>query len=152
MKGVSVIKLKHLSLRVFFTAPLKSIISTSQQILMKPLLSSPSLSHPAGSKCPLHIDCAKEGRQFCKPGSSQCGPCLPALEENEEGRCVARKRHHQHGMKFKKNPFHIHSLNVLSLHTSSAHLITFQLKQCFQVRFGLLTTFSYIHKIQNIRE
>ncbi|KAM7369136.1 hypothetical protein PAMP_013429 [Pampus punctatissimus] len=53
-------------------------------------------SLPAGSKCPLHIDCAKEGRHFCKPGSSHCGPCLSPLEENKEGRCVVRKRHHQH--------------------------------------------------------
>ncbi|XP_029921020.1 neural proliferation differentiation and control protein 1a isoform X2 [Myripristis murdjan] len=52
---------------------------------------------PAGSKCPRHIDCAREGRHFCKPGSSHCGPCLSKLEENEEGRCVARKRHHPHG-------------------------------------------------------
>uniref|UniRef100_A0AAQ4Q9B3 Neural proliferation, differentiation and control, 1a n=1 Tax=Gasterosteus aculeatus aculeatus TaxID=481459 RepID=A0AAQ4Q9B3_GASAC len=54
-------------------------------------------SPPAGSKCPLHIDCAKEGRHFCRPGSSRCGPCLSPLEENKEGRCVVRKRHHQHG-------------------------------------------------------
>ncbi|XP_070781161.1 neural proliferation differentiation and control protein 1-like [Enoplosus armatus] len=56
-----------------------------------------SASLPAGSKCPLHIDCARERRHFCKPGSSHCGPCLSAFEENEEGRCVVRKRHHQHG-------------------------------------------------------
>ncbi|XP_054468768.1 neural proliferation differentiation and control protein 1a [Anoplopoma fimbria] len=54
-------------------------------------------SLPAGSKCPLHIDCAREGRHFCRPGSSRCGPCLSPLEENNEGRCVVRKRHHQHG-------------------------------------------------------
>ncbi|XP_070845396.1 neural proliferation differentiation and control protein 1a [Chaetodon trifascialis] len=54
-------------------------------------------SLPAGSKCPLHIDCAKEGRHFCRPGSSHCGPCLSPLEENQEGRCVEKKRHHQHG-------------------------------------------------------
>ncbi|KAM4635138.1 neural proliferation differentiation and control protein 1a isoform 2-T2 [Polymixia lowei] len=53
-------------------------------------------SLPAGNRCPRHIDCAHEGRQFCKPGSSHCGPCLPLLEENDEGRCV-RKRHHHHG-------------------------------------------------------
>ncbi|XP_059214587.1 neural proliferation differentiation and control protein 1a [Centropristis striata] len=53
-------------------------------------------SPPAGSRCPHHIDCAKEGRQFCRHGSSHCGPCLPALEENEEGRCVARKKHYKH--------------------------------------------------------
>lgn len=58
---------------------------------------SVSASLPAGSKCPLHIDCAQEGRHFCRPGSSHCGPCLSPLEENEEGRCVVRKRHHQRG-------------------------------------------------------
>ncbi|XP_031133878.1 neural proliferation differentiation and control protein 1a isoform X2 [Sander lucioperca] len=54
-----------------------------------------SASLPAGSKCH-HIDCAKEGRQFCRSGSSECGPCLSPLEENEEGRCVVRNSHHQH--------------------------------------------------------
>ncbi|XP_030292409.1 neural proliferation differentiation and control protein 1a [Sparus aurata] len=52
---------------------------------------------PARSKCPRHIDCANEGRHFCRPGSSHCGPCLSSLEENEEGRCVAKKKHHQRG-------------------------------------------------------
>uniref|UniRef100_A0A3P8XYJ1 Neural proliferation, differentiation and control, 1a n=1 Tax=Esox lucius TaxID=8010 RepID=A0A3P8XYJ1_ESOLU len=47
----------------------------------------------AGGKCPQHIDCAREGRHFCKPGTSYCGPCLNPLEENKEGLCVARKRH-----------------------------------------------------------
>nr|XP_046231166.1 neural proliferation differentiation and control protein 1a [Scatophagus argus] len=56
-----------------------------------------SSSLPAGSRCPPHIDCAKEGRHFCRPGSSHCGPCLSSLEENEEGHCVVRKRHHQRG-------------------------------------------------------
>lgn len=55
-------------------------------------------SLPAGSQCPHHIDCAKEGRHFCKPGSSHCGPCLKPLEEDEEGNCVVvKKRHRQHG-------------------------------------------------------
>ncbi|XP_032394945.1 neural proliferation differentiation and control protein 1a isoform X1 [Etheostoma spectabile] len=56
-----------------------------------------SASLPAGSKCPHHIDCAREGRHFCRPGSSQCGPCLSPLEENEEGRCLVRNGHRQHG-------------------------------------------------------
>ncbi|KAG7223887.1 hypothetical protein INR49_015143 [Caranx melampygus] len=51
---------------------------------------------PAGSKCPHHIDCAKEGRHFCRRGSSHCGPCISPLQENEEGRCMER-RHRQHG-------------------------------------------------------
>ncbi|XP_032394946.1 neural proliferation differentiation and control protein 1a isoform X2 [Etheostoma spectabile] len=55
-----------------------------------------SASLPAGSKCPHHIDCAREGRHFCRPGSSQCGPCLSPLEENEEGRCLVRNGHRQH--------------------------------------------------------
>ncbi|XP_040915290.1 neural proliferation differentiation and control protein 1a [Toxotes jaculatrix] len=57
---------------------------------------SVSSSLPAGFKCPRRIDCAKEGRHFCKPGSSHCGPCLSPLQENEEGRCVDRRRQHQH--------------------------------------------------------
>ncbi|XP_026195004.1 neural proliferation differentiation and control protein 1a isoform X2 [Anabas testudineus] len=56
-----------------------------------------SAGFPAASRCPLPIDCAKEGRHFCYPGSSHCGPCFPRLEENEEGRCVARKRHNSNG-------------------------------------------------------
>ncbi|KAI1900530.1 hypothetical protein AGOR_G00050880 [Albula goreensis] len=46
---------------------------------------------PSG-KCPRTLDCTLEGRHFCQPGSTRCGPCLAALEENEEGKCVARKR------------------------------------------------------------
>ncbi|XP_038589510.1 neural proliferation differentiation and control protein 1a isoform X1 [Micropterus salmoides] len=52
---------------------------------------------PAGSKCPRRLDCAREGRHYCRPGSSHCGSCLSPLEENEKGRCVVRKRHQQHG-------------------------------------------------------
>ncbi|XP_034403383.1 neural proliferation differentiation and control protein 1a isoform X2 [Cyclopterus lumpus] len=52
---------------------------------------------PAGNQCPHHIDCAKDGRHFCRPGSSRCGPCLSPLEENKEGHCIVRKRHHQQG-------------------------------------------------------
>uniref|UniRef100_A0A8D3BJZ1 Neural proliferation, differentiation and control, 1a n=1 Tax=Scophthalmus maximus TaxID=52904 RepID=A0A8D3BJZ1_SCOMX len=55
-----------------------------------------SASQQSGNKCPHHIVCAKEGRHFCKPGSSRCGPCLSPLQESDEGRCVARSRHHQH--------------------------------------------------------
>ncbi|KAL0965387.1 hypothetical protein UPYG_G00280620 [Umbra pygmaea] len=57
------------------------------------ILASVSASMPAGGKCPNHIDCAREGRHFCKPGTSSCGPCLNPLEENAEGHCVSRKRH-----------------------------------------------------------
>ncbi|XP_068430986.1 neural proliferation differentiation and control protein 1a [Clinocottus analis] len=52
---------------------------------------------PADSTCPRHIDCAKDRRHFCRPGSSRCGPCLSPFVENQEGHCVVRKRHHQHG-------------------------------------------------------
>ncbi|XP_053267751.1 neural proliferation differentiation and control protein 1a [Pleuronectes platessa] len=51
---------------------------------------------PASQKCPHHLDCAKEGRHFCKPGSSRCGTCLSPLQENEEGSCVEKRRHRQH--------------------------------------------------------
>ncbi|KAK5878770.1 hypothetical protein CesoFtcFv8_024148 [Champsocephalus esox] len=54
-----------------------------------------SASPPVSSKCPRHLDCAKDGRHFCRPGSSRCGPCLAPLEENEEGGCEVRKRHHK---------------------------------------------------------
>ncbi|XP_030005414.1 neural proliferation differentiation and control protein 1a isoform X2 [Sphaeramia orbicularis] len=50
---------------------------------------------PAGLTCPDYLDCAQMGRQFCQPGSSWCGPCLPRLREDDEGRCVPKKRHHQ---------------------------------------------------------
>ncbi|XP_068561960.1 neural proliferation differentiation and control protein 1a [Cebidichthys violaceus] len=56
-----------------------------------------SASPPAGSRCPHHLDCAKEGRHFCRPGSSRCGPCLSPLEENESGHCMVKKRHRPHG-------------------------------------------------------
>nr|XP_057912923.1 neural proliferation differentiation and control protein 1a [Doryrhamphus excisus] len=54
-----------------------------------------SASLPAGKRCP-NLDCAKEGRQLCKPGLTVCGHCLTPLVENEMGRCVVRKRYHQH--------------------------------------------------------
>ncbi|KAL4660798.1 neural proliferation differentiation and control protein 1 [Arapaima gigas] len=43
-------------------------------------------------KCPRSLDCAREGRHFCRPGSSHCGPCLSPLEENAKGKCVVKKR------------------------------------------------------------
>ncbi|XP_042365300.1 neural proliferation differentiation and control protein 1a [Plectropomus leopardus] len=55
---------------------------------------------PVGASLPAHsrclLDCASEGREFCRAGTTHCGPCLFPLVENEEGRCVRRKRHHQH--------------------------------------------------------
>ncbi|XP_054612566.1 neural proliferation differentiation and control protein 1a [Dunckerocampus dactyliophorus] len=54
-----------------------------------------SASFSAGRKCP-RLDCAKEGRNLCPPGLTVCGSCLTPLVENEMGRCVIRKRYHQH--------------------------------------------------------
>ncbi|KAG7499775.1 neural proliferation differentiation and control protein 1-like [Solea senegalensis] len=58
---------------------------------------SVSVALPASPKCPHHINCAREGRHFCQSGSSHCGPCLDPLQENEEGRCVKRRKHQQRG-------------------------------------------------------
>ncbi|XP_041706055.1 neural proliferation differentiation and control protein 1 [Coregonus clupeaformis] len=66
-------------------------------VLLCVILATVSASMPAGDKCPDHIDCARAGRHFCKPGTSYCGPCLNPLDENEEGLCVARKRRHHYG-------------------------------------------------------
>ncbi len=80
--------------------------SNMVRILMK--LLSLSLS-PAVRKCPDSVDCTLQRRHFCKYGSSHCGPCLSPFEENEDGRCVLRTRHHQHGTKFKTT---LHSLHT----------------------------------------
>ncbi|XP_041667555.1 neural proliferation differentiation and control protein 1a [Cheilinus undulatus] len=53
-----------------------------------------SASMPAHSKCPSLIDCAVERRQNCREGSNHCGPCFKFFVENEEGKCVKRKYHH----------------------------------------------------------
>ncbi|XP_056887720.1 neural proliferation differentiation and control protein 1 isoform X2 [Takifugu flavidus] len=46
-----------------------------------------------GKECvPRSLDCARAGRHFCQPGSSQCGPCLYPLVETSRGRCVVRRR------------------------------------------------------------
>ncbi|KAM3611082.1 uncharacterized protein V6R79_013163 [Siganus canaliculatus] len=42
--------------------------------------------------CPRSLDCARAGRRFCQPGSSECGPCLHPLVENSHGRCVVKRR------------------------------------------------------------
>ncbi|XP_069019498.1 neural proliferation differentiation and control protein 1a [Embiotoca jacksoni] len=55
-----------------------------------------SASLQAHSRCPPPLDCAKQRRHFCQHGSSYCGPCLPSLQENKDGRCVS-VRHPQHG-------------------------------------------------------
>ncbi|CAJ1070870.1 neural proliferation differentiation and control protein 1-like [Xyrichtys novacula] len=56
-----------------------------------------STSLPAHKRCPSPIDCAEEGRERCKLGSNRCGPCFDPLVENEDGMCVARRKHHQYG-------------------------------------------------------
>ncbi|XP_053715302.1 neural proliferation differentiation and control protein 1a [Synchiropus splendidus] len=53
-------------------------------------------SLPAASKCP-YLDCVKVGRQTCQTGSSHCGPCISVMEEDQQGRCVIKRRHRQHG-------------------------------------------------------
>lgn len=64
-------------------------------LLAAALLHVTTASLQAAPRCPSRLDCAKEGRHFCKPGFSQCGPCLSVLEENEYGLCVVPKKHHQ---------------------------------------------------------
>ncbi|XP_016126646.1 neural proliferation differentiation and control protein 1a [Sinocyclocheilus grahami] len=59
------------------------------------------------NKCPDHIDCARKGRHFCKPGSSNCGPCLTPLKEDEAGHCVVRRTHspqHHHHDSHSQSP------------------------------------------------
>nr|XP_055035544.1 neural proliferation differentiation and control protein 1a [Misgurnus anguillicaudatus] len=65
------------------------------------ILAAVGASIPA-KKCPDHIDCARMGRHFCKPGSSHCGACLSPLEEDEVGHCVARRRHKQHHLELSR--------------------------------------------------
>ncbi|XP_060762702.1 neural proliferation differentiation and control protein 1 isoform X2 [Neoarius graeffei] len=60
------------------------------------LLASISISTTmaAVGQCPRSLDCAREGRHFCQPGSSHCGPCLAPLIESKKGKCVVRRRNH----------------------------------------------------------
>ncbi|XP_052448891.1 neural proliferation differentiation and control protein 1-like isoform X2 [Carassius gibelio] len=44
--------------------------------------------------CPRSLDCARERRHFCQPGSSHCGPCLDPFVENRRGKCVIRRQNH----------------------------------------------------------
>ncbi|NXC47991.1 NPDC1 protein, partial [Penelope pileata] len=41
--------------------------------------------------CPRRLDCALQRREFCPPGSSACGPCLPNFLEDGHGRCLQEK-------------------------------------------------------------
>ncbi|XP_051492822.1 neural proliferation differentiation and control protein 1 [Apus apus] len=45
----------------------------------------------AAVSCPRSLDCALQRRQFCLPGSGACGPCLPAFQEDNRGRCVQKQ-------------------------------------------------------------
>ncbi|XP_026716266.1 neural proliferation differentiation and control protein 1 [Athene cunicularia] len=46
---------------------------------------------PAAASCPRSLDCALQRRQFCPPGSGACGPCLPAFQEDDHGRCIQKQ-------------------------------------------------------------
>ncbi|XP_016403732.1 neural proliferation differentiation and control protein 1a isoform X1 [Sinocyclocheilus rhinocerous] len=76
-------------------------------VLICVILAAVGARMPA-NKCPDHIDCARKGRHFCKPGSSHCGPCLTPLKEDEAGHCVARRthspQHHHHGISTASHP------------------------------------------------
>ncbi|XP_076025294.1 neural proliferation differentiation and control protein 1-like, partial [Genypterus blacodes] len=74
--------------------PRRASLPLLAAVLLGFILSDVRGSPPAGRKCPPPLDCAKEGRHFCKHGSFHCGPCLDALVENEEGGCVVKKRNH----------------------------------------------------------
>ncbi|KAL4609379.1 neural proliferation differentiation and control protein 1-like [Arapaima gigas] len=59
-------------------------------VLLCSLLLAVSASVPA-DKCP-RLDCALEGRHFCRAGSSHCGPCLAPLVEDSKGHCVPKMK------------------------------------------------------------
>ncbi|KAK1155580.1 neural proliferation differentiation and control protein 1 isoform X1 [Acipenser oxyrinchus oxyrinchus] len=42
--------------------------------------------------CPRSLDCTMQRRQFCQPGSRECGPCISPLVEDEHKNCVVMKR------------------------------------------------------------
>ncbi|TWW61314.1 Neural proliferation differentiation and control protein 1 [Takifugu flavidus] len=67
-------------------------VTWSQEQPLVPAL-SPVSRVPRVPQCvPRSLDCARAGRHFCQPGSSQCGPCLYPLVETSRGRCVVRRR------------------------------------------------------------
>uniref|UniRef100_A0A8C1P5L9 Neural proliferation, differentiation and control, 1a n=1 Tax=Cyprinus carpio TaxID=7962 RepID=A0A8C1P5L9_CYPCA len=86
-------------------------------VLICVILAAVGATVPA-NKCPDHIDCARKGRHFCKPGSSYCGPCLSPLEENEAGHCVSHSthvpRHHSHGISTASHPVIDEEIDYLS--------------------------------------
>ncbi|MCI4386891.1 hypothetical protein PGIGA_G00067930 [Pangasianodon gigas] len=75
--------------------PRRTLERLSAALLFGVVLAAVSASIPV-KHCPDHIDCARAGRQFCKPGSSHCGPCVSSLQEDEDGHCVDPNSHHSH--------------------------------------------------------
>ncbi|XP_051954799.1 neural proliferation differentiation and control protein 1-like isoform X2 [Xyrauchen texanus] len=69
--------------------------------------------------CPRSLDCARERRHFCQPGSSHCGPCLDPFVENKRGKCVVRRRNHS--AKVNYLPELDEEIDVLSAIISSKH-------------------------------
>ncbi|XP_018935816.1 neural proliferation differentiation and control protein 1-like isoform X1 [Cyprinus carpio] len=63
--------------------------------------------------CPRSLDCARERRHFCQPGSSHCGPCLDPFVENKRGKCVIR-RQYQPAVKVSHLPELDEEIDILS--------------------------------------
>uniref|UniRef100_A0A3Q3XGN3 Uncharacterized protein n=1 Tax=Mola mola TaxID=94237 RepID=A0A3Q3XGN3_MOLML len=134
-----------------------SLLPPAVQLCMcDPLSLSLSVSHPAGKKCPSLLHCTTEGRQHCRHGSSHCGPCLSPLVENEEGRCVGRKRHlHPEKVTFFPDPdeeidflqsiIAKQQVTEIQRPKSPGGLIAFPSNASFNVtqEFHFLTTFSF---------
>uniref|UniRef100_A0A8B9JJ58 Neural proliferation, differentiation and control, 1b n=1 Tax=Astyanax mexicanus TaxID=7994 RepID=A0A8B9JJ58_ASTMX len=72
-------------------APRASLLNQALLLITTIAISS---TMAAIGQCPRSLDCAREGRHFCQPGSSHCGPCLAPLVENKKGKCVVRRRNH----------------------------------------------------------
>ncbi|MGH0156463.1 UNVERIFIED_CONTAM: hypothetical protein FKN15_074900 [Acipenser sinensis] len=51
-----------------------------------------SLFSGAVDSCPRSLDCTMQRRQFCQPGSRECGSCISPLVEDEHKNCVVMKR------------------------------------------------------------
>uniref|UniRef100_A0A8C9VYZ1 Neural proliferation, differentiation and control, 1b n=1 Tax=Scleropages formosus TaxID=113540 RepID=A0A8C9VYZ1_SCLFO len=77
----------------FFFFFIRFLFSIRWEVLVGYSQLSCDKSNTMSDKCPRSLDCAREGRHFCRPGSSHCGPCLTPLEENTKGKCVVKKRH-----------------------------------------------------------
>lgn len=104
----------------YFTATLKASflhhISVTA-VLMRLIFTPSHATHGCRSVC------AKQGRDSCKRGSSDCGPCRSPLQESEEGRCV------RYGMwGGKKISVLSHGSALTMLTNSSVPVRTLQLK------------------------